>query len=324
MLTHHLVQIGISISLWTRKVKDQLTQLLSTCLRSHLSPILTSELGFTITRSDPCLYIKRDNNSVIIIALYVDDLLLAGSNLNAILWVKGELNKRFEMKDLGEAQVCIGLEIRRNRDSGELWLGQQKYAASVLDRFNMLKCNPCLTPMEQQRTLPGTTSMAVVHDSSTNAPYRQAIGCLMFLMVGTRPDLAYAIGKLSQHCSDPRESHWTAVKRVFRYLQQTKQMGIVFSKSKCEPRLVGFSDADWGGCIESRKSTSGYVFQICGGAVGWSSRKQTVVATSSCEAEYIALCEACKEASWLRSIVADVLGLRGQCRRIRLYRQSVP
>ena len=176
--------------------------------------------------------------------------------------------------------------------------------------FNMSKCNPCLTPMEQQRTLPGTTSMAVVHDSSTNAPYRQAIGCLMFLMVGTRPDLAHAIGKLSQHCSDPRESHWTAVKRVFRYLQQTKHMGIVFTKRKSEPHLVGFSDADWGGCLESRKSTSGYVFQLCGGAVSCSSKKQNVVATSSCVAEYIALCEACKEASWVRSIVADVLGLK--------------
>ena len=132
----------------------------------------------------------------------------------------------------------------------------------------------------------------------------------MFLIVGTCPDWAYAIGKLSLHCSDPRESHWTAVKRVFRYLQQTKHMGIVFTKRISEPHLVGFSDADWGGCLESRKSTSGYVFQICGGAVSWSSRKQTVVATSSCEAEYIALCEACKEASWLRSIVADVLGFK--------------
>ena len=246
-----------------------------------------------------------------IIALYVDDLLLAGSNLNATLWMKGELNKRFEMKDLGEAQVCIGLEIRRNRVSGELWLGQLKYAASVLDRFNMSSSNPSLTPMEQHRTSIGITSMAVAHDSPTNAPYRQAIGCLMFLMVGTRPDLAYAIGKLSQHCSEPRDSHRTAAKRVFRYLlQQTKYMGIVFTKRKSEPHLVRFSDADWGGCLESRKSTSGYVFQICDGAVSWSSRKQTVAATSSCEAEYIALCEACKEASWLRSIVADVLGLK--------------
>ena len=224
--------------------------------------------------------------------------------------MKGELNKRFEMKDLGEAQVWIGLEIRRNRVSGELWLGQLKYAASVLDRFNMSNCNPSLTPMKQHRISIGNTSMAVAHDSPTNAPYRQAIGCLMFLMVGTHPDLAYAIGKLSQHCSDPRESYWTAVKRVFRYLPQTKHMGIVFTKRKSEPHLVGFSDADWGGCLESRKSTSGYVFQICGGAVSWSSRKQTVVATSSCEAEYVALCEACKEASWLRSIVADILGLK--------------
>ena len=129
-------------------------------------------------------------------------------------------------------------------------------------------------------------------------------------MVGTRPDLAYAIGKLSQHCADRRESHWTAVKLVLRYVQESKHTGIVFSTSKSEPKLIGFSDADWGGCLESRKSTSGYVFQICCGAVSWSLRKRTVVATSSCEAEYIAVCEACKEAPCLRSIVADVLGHR--------------
>ena len=126
------------------------------------------------------------------------------------------------MKDLGEAQVCIGLEIRRKRGSGELRLGQQKCALSVLDRFNMSNCNLSLTPMEQHRTSPGTTSMAVAHDSPTNAPYRQAIGCLMFLMAGTRPNLAYAISKLSQNCYNLRESHWTAMKRVFRYLQQNK------------------------------------------------------------------------------------------------------
>ena len=173
----------------------------------------------------------------------------------------------------------------------------------------MSKCNPCLTPMDQRRAHFDKNKLTSdPEDPPTTAPYRQAIGCLMFLMVGTRPDLACAIGKLSQHCADPRQSHWLAVKRLLRYVHGTQNVGIEFIKCDRTPGLHGYSDADWGGCDESRKSTSGFVFQLCGGAVSWASRRQTVVATSTCEAEYIALCEACKEAAWLRRVIADVLG----------------
>ena len=115
-----------------------------------IDSFLLTELGFKTTRSDPCLYIKREGNSIMIIALYVDDLLLAGSDLDAILWMKGELNKRFEMNDLGEAKVCMGLEIHRNRGTGQLWLGQRKYAESELERFHMSKCNPSSIPMDHR------------------------------------------------------------------------------------------------------------------------------------------------------------------------------
>ena len=201
--------------------------------------------------------------------------------------------------------MCIGLEIQRDRTAKTLRLIQTKYASNVLERFRMSTCNPCLTPMEQGRT----TTISTENDSETNALYREAVGCLMYLMVGTRPDLAYAIGKLSQHSANPCESHWAAVKRVMRYVQGTRNLGIVFNCKSKSPELLSFSDADWAGCQDSRKSTSGYVFKFCGAAISWSSRKQTVVATSTCEAEYIALCEAYKEAAWLRQVVADVLEL---------------
>lgn len=192
---------------------------------------LIGELGFTPTRSDPCLYILIVENKMLLIALYVDDLLIAGTDIEAIMWIKGELNTRFEMKDLGEAKVCIGLEIRRDRKEKTLSLTQSKYAASVLKRFNMSDCNPCTTPMEK---LQGRVE-DVGNDPESHAPYRQAIGCLMFLMVGTRPDLAYAIGRLSQHGADPRESHWTAVKRVLRYVRGTQNLGIVFNNKSETP-----------------------------------------------------------------------------------------
>ncbi|CDF39893.1 unnamed protein product [Chondrus crispus] len=210
---------------------------------AKVNDFLIGELGFETSRSDPCLFIKRIGNTIMLIALYVDDLLLAGSDIDAIKWMKGELNKRFEMKDLGKAKVCIGLEIERDRSA---------------------------------KTLSHTTTISTENDSETNVPYREAVGSLMYLMVGTRPDLAYAIGKLSQHSANPCESHWAGVKRVMRYVQGTRNLGIVFDNKSKSPEF---------------------------------SRKQTVVATSTCEAEYIALCEACKEATWLRQVVADVLGL---------------
>ena len=275
---------------------------------SKIVAFLIAELGFTTTRSDPCLYIRRQNNVIMIIALYVDDLLLAGSDLDAIVWMKNELNRRFEMKDLGEAKTCIGLEIDRNRSKNILTVTQSKYAHAVLNRFKMSKSNQCATPMEQSSHV--ATQVADTHtsDKPCSAPCRQAIGCLMFLMVGTRPDIAFAIGKLAQHCADPRESHWSGVKRVLRYLRGSQRLGLVFCKDDLDTELHGYSDADWGGCLKSRKSTSGYVFKLCGGPISWASRKQTVVAKSTCEAEYIALSEACKEAAWLRRFHADVLG----------------
>ena len=171
---------------------------------AKIDDFLIDDLGFKTTRSDPCLYIKRDPSSMMIIALYVDDLLLAGSDIKAIEWMKQSLNKRFEMKDLGEAKLCIGLEIQRNRSQHKLCLTQVKYATSILERFGMSNCNACVTPMEQSRVhFDRAKSTSERNNQPTSAPYRQVIGCLMFLMVGTRPDLAYVVGKLSQHCADP-------------------------------------------------------------------------------------------------------------------------
>ena len=211
--------------------------------------------------------------------------------------MKNELNTRFEMKDLGKAKTCIGLEIDRIRSQNILTVTQSKYAQAVLKRFKMSTSNPCATPMEQSLRVSKQIPETCADDQPCPGPYRQAIGCLMFLMAGTRPDIAFAIGKLSQQCADPRQSHWTGVKRVVRYLRGSHRLGIVFGKDDLGMELHGYSDAYWGGCLQSRNSTSGYVFKLCGGPISWDSRKQTVVAKSTCEAEYIALSEACKEAA---------------------------
>ena len=273
---------------------------------AKIDDFLLVTLKFRASPSDPCIYTKYEDGRIIIIALYVDDLLLAGNDLSAIAWIKGELSRRFEMKDLGEAKIILGLEITRDRSSHKLWLSQTKYATSVLERFGMRDCRPVATPMLQCRNNEESLDVLDQNETSSDVPYRQAIGALMYLMISTRPDLAFAVGKLARFCEKPQEKHWVAVKRVFRYISGTKDLGILFD-GRLPLELNGYSDSDWAGDLGDRKSTGGFVFLMSSGPVSWSSRKQTIVAASSCEAEYISLSTASKEAIWLRRLVCDIL-----------------
>ena len=260
---------------------------------------LVSELGFRSSKNDPCLYVKHKNTSLLLIGLYVDDLLIAGSNKNEIQVIKKELTKRFEMKDLGPARVMLGIEINRNRASRQLFISQSEYTSTILARFRMEKSRDVATPMEK----PGSTLES--SPAAKDIPYRQAIGSLMYLMIGSRPDLAFAVRKLSQHSENPSHENWIAVKRVFRYINGTKDFGILYNGNR-SLLTAGYADADWGGCRLTRKSTSGNIFLVAGGAVCWRSKKQTCVTTSTCEVEYIACCLAAKEAVWLSRLLADL------------------
>ncbi len=265
---------------------------------------LVSDLQFRSSKNDPCLYIRHKDMSLLLIGLYIDDLLIAGSNRSEIQEIKKELTKRFERKDLGPAKVMLGVEIYRNRKDRKLFISQSEYTAKILARFGMEKSRPVVTPMEK----PGNSTIENdrTEDHQTKEfPYRQAIGSLMYLMIGSRPDIAFAIGKLSQHAENPSQENWVAVKRIFRYINGTKDFGILYD-GKESLITEGHADADWAGCRMTRKSTSGNIFLLAGGAVCWRSKKQTCVATSTCEAEYIACCLAAKEAVWLSRLLADL------------------
>ena len=275
------------------------------CWNKKINSVLSDELGFTRSTTDPCIYRKNDVNGVMIIALYVDDLLLAAKGMNQISWIKKMFSERFEMKDLGEAKVCLGLEITRNRAQKKLYLSQQSYMNKIVDRFGMSESKPMLTPMEEPKSAEDKLEWISDDDQdAVDVPYREAIGSLMYLMIGSRPDIAFAVGKLSRFCESPKWKHWLAVKRVLRYVNGTLKLGLCYDGSKSE--VVGYSDSDWAGDVSDRKSTSAYVFMMAGAAVSWCSRKQTITATSSCEAEYVAMNMTCKEAVWLKRLLADI------------------
>lgn len=153
-----------------------------------------------------------------------------------------------------------------------------------------------------------------------SVPYQEASGCLVYLMIGSRPDIGYAVGRLSQLC-DPQGQHRTTVKRVSRFINGTKHTGIPYKKKE-QPLVIGYTDSDWAEELKDEISTSGYVFMICGSAVSWSSRKQTVVAMSSCEAEYIAVNGACKEALWLKRLVEQLPSANGNANSMKMFCHS--
>ena len=249
------------------------------------------KMGLQQSPSDPCIYTSK-KDGLFIIAIYVDDILLAAKSEKKIAQVKCDLAKRFQLKDMGELHYFLGVNIKQNSETGKTWIGQPEYTKAMLKKFGMENCKPANTPIASETKLLKATDDSKRVDTKL---YQSAVGCLLYLSGWTRPDIAYSVSSVARFCSDPTEKHWAAVKRIFRYLQGTKSYELEYSKRDDDGNLVGFSDADWAGDSNNRKSTSGYVFVMNGGAISWKSRKQTCVALSTAEAEYVALASATQE-----------------------------
>jgi len=227
-------------------------------------------------------YLLMDDSEIIILLVYVDDFFLVASSLEAIYKIKDALDKRFEMNDLVEAKVLLGLHIRRDKVLGTLKLSQGKYAAHVLKRFGMAECNPIGTPL-------GVGMQLIKADESDEAlPYCEAVGSPMYLMVRTRLDLAFTIGKLIRFVSCYGKEHWAAIKRVLRFGKGSVVTKLVFDKNSSYV-VQGFSCADWPGHHETRRFTTGFTFILGGAAVSWGSKLQKTVALSTTAAAYMAL-----------------------------------
>src|SRR6202522_2415405 len=212
----------------------------------------------------------------------------------AIKKAKAELGQHFTITDLGEAKQIVGLELQRNLKEGTLKLSQTQYIQRTLEKFGMADSHPVNTLMD-----PNVKLIKLPDTENYDIPdYRSAIGSLMYAAIGTRPDISFAVQHLSQFMSNPGPAHWTAVKRVFRYLNGTRSLGITFHKGgEVEP--LAYSDADWGSDQNDRKSISGYVFIMSAGPISWQSKKQPTIALSSMEAEYMAESLATRQIIWL-------------------------
>jgi hypothetical protein len=266
------------------------------------------KLGFTRSKSDPCVYHKntKATNGEIILGLYVDDSLLTGEPVEELETVKNMLQAKFKMKDLGSARHLLAIHIKQSPDRRFIELSQHQFVLTVLKRFGYEECKGVTTPMS-----PDFAARAFRESEGANEfdmkryPYRQALGSLMYLMVATRPDLAYILSVLSQYSTRFTKFHWDAVTRVFRYLQHSKDLVLRYDGDNLK-EVYRYSDSDWGGDRETRRSTTGYTFLLSGAAISWKSRRQGTVAGSTAEAEYMAIGDSTKEALWLRSLLYEI------------------
>jgi hypothetical protein len=262
--------------------------------------------GFTRCDADHCCYVKNFENSYIILLLYVDDMLVAGSSIKEINNLKKQLSKQFAMKDLGAAKQILGMRIIRDRANGTLKLSQTEYVKKILSRFSMDGAKPVSTPLGSQFRLTKDQSPKTDQEKAymSKVPYASAIGSLMYAMVCTRPDIAHAVGAVSRYMGNPGKQHWEAVKWILRYLRGTSDMSLCFTGA--DLKLQGYVDADLAGDVDSRKSTTGFVYTLGGTAVCWASKLQKIVALSTTEAEYVAVTEAGKEMVWLKGFLNEL------------------
>lgn len=257
------------------------------------------ELGFTRCPYEPAVYTRKENDEVLIITVYVDDLLVTGSNAVVIEKFKTEMNNKFQMSNLGKLSYYLGIEVEQN--DGCIVLKQSGYARKILEKAGMLECNPTTYPMDPKLQITSDDKGEAV--DATN--FKSLVGGLRYL-VHTRPDIAFSVGIVSRYMERPTKLHLEAVKRIMRYVKGTMHYGLVYSEDGRNNFLNGFSDSDLAGQLDDRRSTSGMVFYLNDSVVTWVSQKQRCVALSSCEAEFMAAAAAACQAIWLRNVLSQI------------------
>ena len=276
--------------------------------------------GFTENTVDQCIYLKISGSKFAFLVLYVDDILIASSDLGLLRETKDFLSQNFEMKDMGDASYVIGIEIFHDRTRRILGLSQNAYITKVLENFGMASCDPNAAPIQKgdKFSLSQCPQTELEHNRMRDYPYPSLVGSLGYVQVCTRLDISFAVGMLGRYQSNPGIDHWKAAKKVLRYLQGRKKLMLTF-KGTDHLELIGYTDSDFGGCVDTRKSTFGYVFMLANGAISWRSAKQSIIASSTMEAEFVACFEATIQALWLRNFLSGLTVMDSIARPLKIY-----
>jgi hypothetical protein len=255
--------------------------------------------GYHQSQSDHTLFLKHSNEGKITaLIVYVDDIVVTGNDIMEMGKLKTYLAKEFEIKDLGNLRYFLGIEVARSKEG--IFVSQRKYVLDLLVETGMLACKPIDTPIEQNHRLGEDVDDTPVDRER----YQKLVGKLIYLS-HTRPDIAFAVSVVSQFMHAPCEKHMEAVYRILRYLKSAPGKGLMLYKNG-HLEVEGYTDADWAGSITDRRSTSGYCTFVGGNLVTWRSKKQSVVARSSAEAEFRAMAHGICEMLWLKAMLKEL------------------
>jgi hypothetical protein len=270
-----------------------------------------ADMGFVRSRADECVRTRgeKEKRNRVITGTYTDDVTILSDTKEGLVEVKEELRKSYGIKDGGPLNWMLGIKFERNREKKLIRLSQRAYSERILERFNMTGCNPAKTPLPPGLKLSrdNRPTTQAEREEMKNVPYREAVGSVMYLATGTRPDLAFAMQHLSKAMSDPGLAHWNAMKHVFRYISGTLDYGITYDGNDPDGlNPQSYTDSSFGDCPDTGRSTQGYVVTMAGGPVSWSSKRQDCVTLSTGEAEYVALVHVAKTQVWLSNFLSEL------------------
>ena len=259
------------------------------------------KIGFIQSKQDPCVFFKITSIEYTLLCVVVDDLLICSNKDEFSSKLIQILSKRFKIKDLGQPEYVIGIHLKYDRKNKILQLNQKLYIENMVNRFGQKDSQGSLLPADPY------TKLRVEMDSPPSTqPYRSIVGSLLYATI-TRPDIATIVSQLSRYLNKPQQAHWNAAIRTLRYLKTTKDKTLVYKPSQNKnEELKIYTDSSWNNNPDNSRSRSGYIITFNNCMINWKSKLQPIVALSSAEAEYIALCDAGKEAIWLKRFIQEL------------------
>jgi len=267
------------------------------------------QLGFLGSKTDPSLFIYSHHGALLYMLVYVDDIILTGNNPRLINHITQQLSTKFAIQDLGKLSYFLGIEVVPK--GNDLILSQKKYISDLIHKAGLSQSKPVNSPMAINSNL----ALGDSPQLADPAQFRQIVGALQYLTL-SRPDITFAVNKVCQFMHSPTENHWSAVKRILRYLHGTSNFGLLIQQNSApvihaytdahDHSLTAFSDADWAGSLDDRRSTGGYAIYLGSNLISWRARKQRTVSRSSTEAEYKALADTVAELTWLEALLKEL------------------